>query len=208
MLLPRTICIAALAAVSLCAQYKTEPAGAPPAEVSSLAGALAKDGVKILKPEGGVVCEIWWVAAAPSGGAPQQNTSLSSIPHGALLGVVRYPARFNDRRGQTIKPGTYTMRYSFFPMNGDHQGAAPQRDFAILSLAATDTDAAAKPLYDPLMNMSRKASGTPHPLVLSIWKDDPPSPAGIEAMGDSDQVLHTKIGETPVSIIVVGKAEG
>lgn len=173
-----------------------------------MAGALVKDGVKILKPDGAVLCEIWLVAVEPAGGTTEQNTSLSSMPHGALLGVVRYPARFSDRRGQTIKPGIYTMRYSFFPMNGDHQGVAPQRDFAILSLAAADTDAAAKPAYDPLMDMSRKASGTPHPLVLSIWKDDPPSPAGVEAVGDNDQVLHTKIGGTAVSIIVAGKAEG
>ena len=173
-----------------------------------MAGALVKDGLKILKPDGAVLCEFWLVAAEPSGGAAEQNTSWSSVPHGALLGVVRYPARFSDRRGQTIKPGIYTMRYSFFPMNGDHQGVAPQRDFAILSPAATDTDAAAKPAFDPLMDMSRKASGTPHPLILSIWKDDPPSPAGVEAVGDHDQVLHMKIGATAVSIIVVGKAEG
>ena len=173
-----------------------------------MAGALVKEGLKILKPDGDVVCEIWLVAAAPAGGAAEQNTLLSSVGHGALLGVVRYPARFSDRRGQTIKPGVYTLRYSFFPMNGDHQGVAPQRDFAILSPAATDTDAAAKPAFDPLMDMSRKASGTPHPLVLSIFKDDPPSPAGVEAVGDHDQVLHTKIGATAVSIIVVGKAEG
>jgi len=208
MSLLKTIGIAALSAVSLAAQYKAEPAGAPPADVSGVTGALVKDGVKILKPDGGVLCEIWLVAAEPKGGTTEQNSSLSSIPHGALLGVVRYPARFSDRRGQTIKPGVYTMRYSYFPMNGDHQGVAPQRDFAILSLAATDTDPAAKPAYDPLMDMSRKASGTPHPLVLSIWKDDPPSPAGVEAVGEHDQVLHTKIGATAVSIIVVGKAEG
>ncbi|HEY3440868.1 MAG TPA: hypothetical protein VGK29_08960 [Paludibaculum sp.] len=203
----RSLGIAALAALSLCAQYKAEPAGAAPPEAAGVAGALVKDGVKILKPDGGVVCEIWLVAAAPAGGTVEQNASLAA-PHGALLGVARYPARFADRRGQTIKPGVYTMRYSYFPMNGDHQGVAPQRDFAILSPAATDTDAAAKPAFDALMDMSRKASGTPHPLVLSIWKDDPPSPAGVEAVGDHDQVLHTKIGGVAVSIIVVGKAEG
>ena len=65
----------------------------------------------------------------------------------SLLGVVRYPERFRDRRGQTIKPGVYTMRYSFYPMNGNHQGVALQRDFAILSPAASDTDAAAKPAF-------------------------------------------------------------
>ena len=31
------------------------------------------------------------------------------------------------------------MRYSYYPMNGDHQGVAPQSDFAVLSPAATIT---------------------------------------------------------------------
>jgi hypothetical protein len=93
-------------------------------------------------------------------------------------------------------------------MNGDHQGAAPQRDFLLLSPSALDTDPSAKPAFDPLMDMSRKASGTPHPLVLSIWKDDSGAAAGVEAVGDSDQVVHAKIGGVAVAIIVVGKAEG
>jgi len=100
------------------------------------------------------------------------------------------------------------MRYSFYPMNGDHQGVAPQRDFAILSLAASDSDPAARPGFDALMELSRKASGTPHPLVLSLWKDDSPAAPGIEAQGENDQVLHVRIGATAVSIIVIGKAEG
>lgn len=208
MMILRSLCIAALAAFSLSAQYKAEPAGAPPPEISGLANALVKDGLKILKPDGTVLCELWLVAAEPTGGAKEQNATWSSVPHGALLGVVRYPAKFSDRRGQTIKPGIYTLRYSYYPMNGEHVGVAPQRDFAILSSFATDTDAAAKPAYEPLMEMGRKASGTPHPLVLSIWKDDPPAAAGVEAVGEHDQVLHTKIGATAVSIIVVGKAEG
>ena len=64
-----------------------------------------------------------------------------------MLGVARFPAKYKDRRGQTIKPGVYTMRYGLFPVNGDHQGVAPQRDFLIPSPAALDDDlkADAKP---------------------------------------------------------------
>jgi hypothetical protein len=52
--------------------------------------------------------------------------------------------------------------------------------------------------------MSRKASGTPHPLVLSVWKDDDGAAPGIAQEGEEDQVLHTKIGSVPLAIIVVG----
>lgn len=172
MSIERLLGLSLLAASCAWAQYKVEAAAAPPAEVSTLASALAKDGVKVLKPDGSVLLELWLVAALPGGGEPQQNSSLSTIPHGALLGVARYPARSSDRRGQQIRPGVYTLRYSFYPMNGDHQGVSPQRDFAILAPAAEDTDPAAKPSFDALMDLSRKASKTPHPLVLSVWKDD------------------------------------
>jgi|WetSurMetagenome_2_1015567.scaffolds.fasta_scaffold51376_2 hypothetical protein len=206
--LSRTLCLAALTAAGLLAQYKVEPAGAPPSDAGPLGAALSQTGSKILKPDGSVLLELWLVQNAPRGGSAEQNTTLSEIPLGSLIGVVRYPARSSDRRGQTIKPGTYSIRYSIFPMNGDHQGAAPQRDFAILSLAAEDTDPAAKPAFDALMAMSKKAAGTPHPLVLSIWKDEASATPGVEAQGDVDQVLHTKIGALPVAIIVVGKHEG
>lgn len=204
----RAIGVASLLAVSCFAEFKVQPAGAPPAEVSALTASLVKDGVKVLKDDGSVLLEMWVVAAEPKGGAAEQNTTWSSVGHGSLLGVVKYPARASDRRGQTIKPGTYTMRYSYFPMNGDHQGVAPQRDFAVLSPIAADTDPAAKPAFDALVELSRKASGTPHPLVLSIWKDDGGIAQGIEAAGETDQVLHVKIGSTTLSVIVVGKYEG
>lgn len=200
--------VASVLAISAFGQFKVDASGALPDEAAKLAPALSKSGVKVLKADGSVLLEMWPVAAAPGGGGNEQNTSWTGVTHGSLLGVVRFPARHSDRRGQTIKPGVYTMRYSFFPMNGDHQGVAPQRDFAVLSPIDADTDAAAKPAFDALIGMSKKASGTPHPLVLSIWKDEAGATQGIEAQGDVDQVLHTKIGGAPVAIIVAGKYEG
>lgn len=201
----KTLLAGLLFATFAIADFKTAPAGAPPAEAAAVSAALNKEGIQVLKDDASVLCEMWFVSAEPQGGTPEQNSTWASVPRGALLGVARFPARFNDRRGQTIKPGVYTMRYGLFPMNGDHQGVEPQRDFLILSPAGIDSDPAAKPAFDVLMNMSRKASGTPHPLVLSFWKEDQPVTAGIEALGEEDQVLHTKLGNTMLSIIVVGK---
>jgi len=204
----RTLLLTLTAACGLwAADYKIEAAGAPPAEASVLAPALVKDGTKILKGDGSVLCEIWWRAQEPTGGKAEESASFTTIPQGALMGVIRFPNRHADRRGQTIKPGVYSMRYSLFPINGDHQGVAPQRDFLILSPIAEDKDPASAPAFDPLMDMSRKASGTPHPLVLSIWKAEGGSPASIDA-GEKDVTLTTKVGSLPLSVILVGKAEG
>ncbi|MCC7155069.1 MAG: hypothetical protein IT161_10875 [Bryobacterales bacterium] len=203
-LLPLTVFAASL----LFGQYKTAPAGPPPSDLSpSVQALLVKDGVKVLKADGSVLCEVWMRAAEPAGGSKEENSTFTAFPHGALIGAIRFPARHYDRRGQTIKPGVYTMRHSLFPLNGDHLGVAPQRDFLVLSLP-TDTDGAATPAFDPLMEMSRKASGTPHPLVLSYWKSDAGAKPGFEPMGDQDVVLTIKVGSTPVSIILIGKAEG
>jgi hypothetical protein len=99
------------------------------------------------------------------------------------------------------------LRLSYHPVNGDHQGVAPQRDFLVLTPAAIDTDPAAMPDFETLMNWSKKASGTPHPAVLSMWKVDDGFAAGFSKMGE-DWVLQTKVAETPIAIILIGKAEG
>ncbi|MGA2181661.1 MAG: hypothetical protein ABSH47_01400 [Bryobacteraceae bacterium] len=188
-------------------QYKSEPAGAPPNDAApAIREALQKDGVRITGPKG-TVCEIWFRTTAPSGPkSSESDVTLPAILHGSLLGVIRFPEKGSDRRGTGVKPGVYTLRYSYYPVNGDHQGVAPQRDFAVLALAAADTDLNATPAFDALMVMSRKASGTQHPLVLSIWNPDPDFKAGFDKQGDTDWVLQTKLGDTSLAIILVGTA--
>ncbi len=186
-------------------QYTVAPAGAPPAEASALASLLQKDGAKIAGP-GGSTAEFWLLAAMPPAGTAEANATLA-IAHGALLGVARVTGPYADRRGLPIKPGVYTLRYSVYPANGDHQGVAPQRDFLILSRIADDKDPKSSPAFDPLMDLSRKASGTPHPICLSTWKGGN-GDGKLTKEGEHDWILNTKIGDTPVSVIVAGKAEG
>ena len=186
----------------------TEPAGPLPSGLDpAVAGVLQKDGIRV-KDGDKVVCELWFGSKVPSGSkTAEDNVSLSTTPHGALMGVIRFPAPGFDRRGQSVKPGLYTMRLSFFPPNGDHQGVAPQRDFFVLTNAAEDKDPSASPAFEPLTKLSMKASGTPHPLVFSVWKADSDFKPGITQQGEADWVLQTKIGELPVAMIVVGKVD-
>jgi hypothetical protein len=190
------------------AQYKTEPAGAPPSELNaSVVSLLNKEGLKISEGDK-VVAEIWFRSSMPTGGKAEDMKSLTEVPHGALLGAIRFPANYPDRRGQQIKAGAYTLRYSLFPQNGDHQGVAPQRDFLLLVPAAADTDGNANLDYKDVTTRSMKAAGTPHPAVFSVWKADAADfQPGISQLGEHDQVLKTKIGDTPIAIIIVGRAE-
>lgn len=190
-------------------QWKGEPVSAGPADLpATLAGAVQKDGVKVMGADGKVFCEVWLRSTPlPTTAAPEDSATLAA-PHGTFMGIIHFPNKGSDRRGQPVNAGTYTMRLSFFPQNGDHQGVAPQRDFLLLSPIATDTDPAATPSFEALTAASKKVSGTPHPSVFSMWKVDNDFKAGFDKMGESDWVLQGKIGDTPIAIILIGRAEG
>lgn len=199
-LLPLTL------AASAFAQYKAEPAGGPPSELNpAISAVLQKEGTKVVGPNG-PVAEIWFRSSSPAGQPNNEDSvTFANVAQGTLMGAVRFPSAASDRRGQKIQPGIYTMRFSMFPQNGDHQGVEPQRDFLLLVPAAADTDAAATPGFKALAAMSMKASGTPHPAVFSIWKADSGFQPGISMMGEHDWVLQAKIGDLPIAMIVVGQ---
>jgi hypothetical protein len=99
------------------------------------------------------------------------------------------------------------MRYSYYPQNGDHQGAAPQRDFLLLTPIEADSDFKAKPDFNQLMEMSRKASRTPHPCVFSFWKEEEDFQPGLRLLGEHDWVYYTDGGGIKLGIILVGAAD-
>jgi hypothetical protein len=198
------------AATAAFAQYKAEPAGAPPAGVDpGIVQVLQKEGIKVTN-SGKVIVELWFRNTLPAGPkSAEDSVTLPTVPHGSLLGVANFPAAYSDRRGHPIKPGTYTMRFSYYPQDGAHQGAAPQRDFLILTAVADDKDPNATPDFRKLVDASIKSLGRPHPGVFSFWKVEAADfKPGFAQEGEHDWVLQTKIGDQPVAIILVGKAEG
>ncbi len=202
-----TVVIAALAAQAQ--EYKLEPiAGAPPTLPAAYAGVgFQSQGLRVNGPKG-VWCEVWLRKSIPSGAKPGDSAIAFPIAQGTLLGILRFPARGADRRGQTIPAGVYTLRYSDYPVDGAHQGVAPQRDFALLTPIVSDPDPNATPAFDALVEMSTKASSTPHPAVLSL---EAPSGSQFPALakeGDSDWALSVKLDNLQIAIIVVGMYQG
>jgi hypothetical protein len=190
------------------AQYKVEATGEAPAEVAApIKELLAPAGHKVMSGDGKVWCEVWFVKAAPKGpDSTEADLMWKSVPPGSVIGAIRWHAGAYDRRGQVLKPGVYTLRFSMFPLNGDHQGVAPNRDFLVMTPAADDQSAAAVPKFDDLMKLSRKASGTPHPAVLAMYVVESDFQPGIQNVGE-DWNLFAKVGETPIGLTVVGKSE-
>jgi hypothetical protein len=142
------------------------------------------------------------------GAKPADPSVAIPLAQGTLVGVLRFPGAGADRRGQTIKAGLYTMRYSQYPVDGAHQGVAPQRDFLLLTPVSNDPDPNATPGFDDLVKMSTRASGTPHPAVLSIEQPGGTKFPELTKEGERDWVLNVKVGELPLAIIVAGKYEG
>lgn len=198
-----------LTAAAVLAQYKAQPAGDPPTDVAApILATLNKGGNRIVADNGSPYVEIWLRSTMPTGpNTGESSVTLPTIPPGALLGVIRFAVKGSDRRGQNIAAGVYTLRYGNYPVNGNHQGVAPQRDFLILVPATLDKSADPISDFDALMTLSRKASGTPHPAVLSFWKADADDKPGFAKQGEKDWVLTTNLGDTKVSIILIGKSE-
>ncbi|MGD0771335.1 MAG: hypothetical protein ABSC05_00785 [Candidatus Solibacter sp.] len=194
---------------ALAQDYKLEPvAAATPGLPAAYASAIQAQGFRVSGPSG-PWCEVWLAKSLPVGAKPDEAAISFGIAQGTLLGLIRFPDKGADRRGQVIPAGVYTVRYSLFPVDGSHSGVAPQRDFALLTPLAADPDPAAKPGFDDLVKMSGKASGTPHPAVLSL--ETPPSGAAAPSVvkeGEHDWTLTLKAGDLTFSIIVVGKSEG
>jgi hypothetical protein len=202
----RSVVTLLIFAFTVLGQYKAGPIGPPPAEVApSIAQVLEKTGFQISN-NSGPYCEVWFRASLPAGAVSKEpNATLPNVRTGTLLGLIRFDGNGEDRRGQTIKSGVYTLRYGIMPMNGNHEGAAPQRDFLLLTPAGDDPDASSTPDFDALVAMSRRASRTPHPAILSFWKTSTDA-TGFSEQGESDWVLQTKLGDTPIAVILAGTA--
>jgi hypothetical protein len=203
-------CAALTTAFSVCAQdYKLEPIDTPPPSLTAAYASLIfqRPGFRVVGPKGSW-CEVWFRNSIPVGPKPGDSSISLAMAQGTLIGILRFPAQGADRRGQVIQPGVYTLRYSNYPVDGAHQGVAPQRDFALLTPIADDLDPNALPNFDALVQMSGRASSTPHPAVLSL---ETPADAKLPSLtkeGDHDWVLNVKVGDLQIAIIVAGKYEG
>ena len=165
----------------------------------SVAGALEPGGYRVLLADGSVACEVWF------------RKDLPGLLPSALVGVVSFPQKTNDFRGQPVKAGSYTLRYAQMPGDGNHMGVAPTTDFLLLTPLADDTDAAALPEFTALTKMSARTIGANHPAALNLaaaTSKDYPAVAKDEY---GHEVFHVRLktaqGERPIALVVKGQAE-
>lgn len=201
-----------LASVAAAQSYKVAASTvAAPSELAApVRDALSGNALQVTGPKG-PLCEIW--LAKPIAPAPTPDTSLGvtfgQIPQGSLVGAVRFDAAASDYRGQAIKPGVYTLRYMLQPVDGNHQGVSPYRDYLLAVPAAVDASAGAM-ATSALLDASRKASATGHPSVWSLEPPDTPPasmPAIVHQDSDDSWVVFFQAPlakPVPMGLIVVG----
>jgi hypothetical protein len=168
----------------------------PPEVAPAIAAALGGDVVTVTT--GSAKLEFWWVKALPLREGAPGTPSWADVPEGALTGVVRLGAAWNDIRGYTIRPGVYTLRFALQPQNGDHMGMSPNREFLLPGPAADDTSVA--PVgYDGAVALAKKASRRAHPASISV---DPPSTSAAPLTTTTNDLGHQ------VAIVRIPTASG
>jgi hypothetical protein len=161
-------------------------------------------------------CEIWLRNSLPAAETPDQSSGVAfgQIKTGTLIGVIKFESRVDDYRRQPIQPGVYSLRYMLQPVDGNHQGVSPDRDFLLLVPASLDQTLAELPA-DQLLDLSRKSSGTSHPSVWSLVPPpNNPPPAHLPALvhqndGDLWILYFNAPLETPATmgLILVGHSK-
>jgi hypothetical protein len=166
----------------------------------SIKAALAPSGLKLTLSDGTAAGEIWFAKDA------------AGLTQGAFFGVLSLAKPSEDCRGQEIPAGTYTLRYSKMPEDGNHSGAAPTTDFLLVSPIADDTDAAAKPAFMTLFKQSAKTAGGGHGVALNLT--DVGTQEQFPALTQNDhkqEVLYAKVkvagSDLPIALVLKGKYE-
>ena len=203
------------------ADYRVEKlAEAAPADDLSdeLAATLADEGFRVVRGSNRTVCEIWpckeWMVKP---GFKPTSELLYPFKPGQLVGVLRFKRRGSDFREQQISRGVYTLRFGMQPVDGNHEGTSPTRDF--LLLASAESDASPEVMdVKKLLELSAEAAGSNHPAMLCLQKVQ-------DADGESPRLRHDEQRDwwmlqfqntalagdeklsLPMEVVVVGHAE-
>ena len=93
--------------------------------------------------------------------------AVETLTEGAVLGVLRVDENRRDFRDEELPKGTYIMRLGLQPEDGNHQGSAPTRTFALLIPAKQDTKLEPMPRKE-LLKAASVTNAAHHPSNLNL----------------------------------------
>jgi hypothetical protein len=196
--------------------YKAATSAVPvPAEISAaVRNVLSPVTTSVAGPGNTPYCEIWLRTTVPAAAQPSNalGVNYGTLIDGELVGAIHFDVAVKDFRNQTIKPGTYLLRYGLQPVDGNHQGVSDYRDYFLLTPPGQDTSA--DNLADnPMYVLSRKTTTTGHPSVWSLVPIDGAPTLLPGAKQDSDEnywavYFKAAVGNSPttVGLVIFGHA--
>ena len=171
-LLVAFLCVIGTSAKAADAYTIKQAATPPPKELSeAIRNLLTNKSIQLQSDKGGVICEVWFRKEVPAKATPEQvknGLTYRELEESTVLGAIRFDQQATDYRKQKIKPGVYTLRLGFQPMDGDHMGTAPYSEFCLLAPAKLDEKPDLVETKE-LRELSAKAIGGSHPGVLLLY---------------------------------------
>jgi hypothetical protein len=140
----------------------------PPEEVAEPIRAALDDQVLRLATGDKPFFEFWFRKQLPLANEPSGGTlGLDTIAEGTVLGVLRIDDERRDFRDEELPKGVYILRLGLQPEDGNHQGTAPTRTFALLTPAKQDTKLDPIPRKE-LLKATASINAAHHPSNLNL----------------------------------------
>ena len=167
----------------------------PPTDelAEEIAAQLASTGFTVKRSETSTLCNIWF---CKSWNVPADFKATSEVLYpfqpGQLVGVIEYKRRGEDFREQDINRGVYTLRYAQQPIDGNHEGTSPTRDFLLVVNAEKDKSAAVMDVRK-LYTASAEAAESSHPgllLMQAVPADAEASAPSIRSTDDEWEIVR------------------
>jgi len=125
-------------------------------------------GYRVKRDSRRTVCEIWlckkWEVEADFKVTEERRYPFYP---GQLIGLLHFTRRGSDFRDQSFSKGWYTLRFDLQPVDGNHVGTSPTRDFLLLVAAAQD-EPGKQWSQEDLLEVSAEAAGSSHPGMLCL----------------------------------------
>lgn len=176
---------------------------------------IADAGYRVVGESGRTVMELWLrkdLQIDPDFEATPVR--LYPFTPGQLVGLAHFPRRGSSFRDQQVSRGWYTLRFALQPVDGNHVGTSPTRDFLLL-VSASDDQAPADWESEPLEQASAEAAGSAHPAMLCLQRHGAGGDGTLRHDEATDWWVANLVAEVsaggdakqlPIDLVVVGHA--
>ena len=158
----------ASAAVARAAAQKVERVALPSKGFSeAMRHAVEEQGYRVTLDKGWTA-DIWFAQQLLITEKTVPGAPYPELEPGSFVGIVKLGQDTMDYRGQTIRAGTYTLRYELLPQDGNHLGVSPNPDFLLAIPIAEESNPIQPLVLKKVVEMSSKSIGGAHPAVIAL----------------------------------------